>query len=248
MKTPDFMSYERYKKKKKDTSKNGMLVAVTTFFVALLLFTLIAKSLSPNVDVSIGNESETDAKETGLGVKKFIDDRLKMIQMDDNSAGVSLPNENKRAPLYSDENTGAIPQDSEEKINLPKKNNKINATDNSDDSIDEEPIQFNPSNQQVPAVSKPPRPKGRDLSTTTTTPTSVSNKMSKVYVGRYMTVEQAKVAQEILMDSGLSITPFIKNLGSYYTLQVGSYSSKSTADGLASELRQNNFPAKVVQE
>lgn len=256
MKTPDYLSYERYKKKKKDNSKNGMLVAVTTFFVALLLFTIVAKSLSPNVDVTIGGDSEAEPKETGLGVKKFIDERLKMIQMDDNSAGVSLKNENKKPSTYNDEDTSYMPQESEEKINLPTKNNKIDNSSDELNAVDEEPVQLNvpvhptQTTRPVPSAQstrKPPRPKGRDLSTAPFE-SPVSPKMSKVYVGRYSTVEQAKVAQGILMDSGINITPFVKNLGSYYTLQVGSYSSKSTADGLASELQRNSFPARVVQE
>lgn len=229
MKTPDFMSYDRYKKKKSDSSKNGVLVGVTTFFVALLFFTVVAKSLSPDVDVSIGDDSQTDVKETGLGVKKFIDERLKMIQMEDNSAGVSIKNENKRASEDAGEYNKYFPE-TEEKVTIPKTNNSDEIT------YEEEPIK--------PAVTKtPPRPSAKELSNPFESP-----KMSKVYVGRYSTADQARVAQEILMDSGLGVTPFIKDLGGSYTLQVGSYSSRAKAEGLASELQRNSFPARIVQE
>lgn len=229
MKTPDFMSYDRYKKKKSDSSKSGVLVAVTTFFVALLFFTVVAKSLSPDVDVSIGDDSQTDVKETGLGVKKFIDERLKMIQMEDNSAGVSINKGNKRASEDAGEYNKYF-QEAEEKVTMPK-------TKDSEEVIyEEEPIK--------PAVSKaPPRPSARELSNPFESP-----KMSKVYVGRYSNADQARVAQEILMDSGLGVTPFIKDLGGSYTLQVGSYSSRAKAEGLASELQRNSFPARIVQE
>jgi len=73
MKTPDYLNYNRYKKKKKDNSKNSVMIFVTTFFAMLLIFTIVAKSLSPDVDVTIGDDSQTDAKESGLGVKRFID-------------------------------------------------------------------------------------------------------------------------------------------------------------------------------
>ncbi len=66
MKTPDYLSYDRYKKKKKDPSKKGMTLAITTFFATLLVFTVVARVLSPDVDVTIGEDTETDAKETGL--------------------------------------------------------------------------------------------------------------------------------------------------------------------------------------
>jgi len=237
MKTPDFMSYDRYKKKKKDTKKDGLIIGITTFFITLLLFTVIAKSLSPDVDVTIGGDSETDAKDTGLGVKRFIDDRLKMIQMEDNSAGVSVKDEdpNKKTPNYNDASFDKFSQQQlEEKVNVPTKNSNADSED-----IQEEPIQ--------PVVHTPPRPTARPVSQDLSTPYA-SPKMTKVYVGRYANIEQAKVAQGILMDSGLNITPFIKNMGGSYTLQVGSYSTRAKADGLASELLQNNFPARVVQE
>lgn len=231
MKTPDYLSYDRYKKKKKkDNSKNNALTFVVTFFVTLLLFTVVAKSLSPDVDVTIGDDSGTDAKETGLGVKKFIDERLKMIQMDDNSAGVSLKTVDKNTPAYDDESSNKFPQELEEKINIPNKKDQNNNSEIEDDV----PVQ---------STHTPPRPSGRDLSTP-----FVSPKTSKVLVGRYATLEQAKVAQGILLDSGLDITPFVKDMGGSYTLQVGSYSSRAKAEGLASELQRNNFPARIVQE
>lgn len=230
MKTPDFMSYDRYKKKKKTNNKDGLLIGITSFFVTLLLFTIIAKSLSPNVDVTIGDESETDAKDTGLGVKRFIDDRLKMIQMEDNSAGVSVKTDDGKTPTYNDDSFNKFSQELEEKVSLPSKKG---ASD--DVTLDEEPV--------YPTVHTPPRPSNKDLSTPFETPKAV-----KVFVGRYSNIEQAKVAQGILMDSGLNITPFIKDMGGSYTLQVGSYSNKNKADGVASELQRNNFPARVVQE
>ena len=230
MKTPDFMSYDRYKKKKKTNSKDGLLIGITTFFVTLLIFTVIAKSLSPDVDVTIGGESETEAKDTGLGVKRFIDNRLKMIQMDDNGAGVSVPTEDKKTRSYNDESFDNFSKRLEEEEIQPSKIIKSDS-----EEIIDEPM--------TPVKKAPPRPSGKDLSTPFESP-----KMTKVYVGRYSNLEQAKVAQGILMDSGLNITPFIKDMGGTYTLQVGSYSTRAKAEGLASDLLRNNFPARVVQE
>lgn len=235
MKTPDFMSYEKYKKKKqKEDPKNTLIIAIGTFFMALLLFTAIAKSLSPDVDVTIGDDSGTDAKESGLGVKRFIDERLKLIQMEDNSAGVSIKKTDAEQSQYNSD-SDILPQEQEEKLTFPKKKN-----DNFDEGTN---VQNDSDDEFVRQSIQPPRPKPKDVRTPFENP-----KMSKVYVGRYATVEQARVAQDILVDSGLNITPFIKNLGSYYTLQVGSYSNKATAEGLASELQRNNFPARVIQE
>lgn len=237
MKTPDYLSYDRYKKKKSANPNKRILISVTTFFVALLFFSIVAKSLSPNVDVTIGDESQTEVKDTGLGVKRFIDERLKMIQMEDNSAGVSLKEAKNNRNVTDDSDAfDKYMKETDEKINLPSKKNKASQAES--DDTEEEPV--------MPARVTPPRPTSKDLSTPFES--SAPAKMSKVYVGRYATIEQAKVAQEILLDSGINVTPFVKNVGGAYTLQVGSYSSKAKADGLASELQRNNFPARIVQE
>lgn len=238
MKTPDYLSYDRYKRKKDSKPSKRILIFTTTFFLTLLLFTLVAKSLSPNVDVTIGNDSETDAKETGLGVKKFIDERLKMIQMDDNgSGGAANDNSPKNAYQAGDASFNNYSKKieeqeaaEEEKVTLPTA---------------KAPQSTNTTNQNTQIVA-PPRPSSSDLSRPFNT--SKTSTSSKVYVGRYSNIEQAKVAQGILMDSGLNISPYVKNMGSYYTLQVGSYSNKSTASSVANQLQQNNFPARVVQE
>lgn len=230
MKTPDYLSYEKYKKKKDSNPNKRLLIFISTFFITLLLFSVVVKSFSPDVDVTIGDESQTDAKDTGLGVKKFIDERLKIIQMEDrSSAGVSTRDFQQKNATDANSDYYDETQTTEEKISLPsKKENGIGETS-------EEPV--------MQVYKNPPRPSGKDLSTPFESP-----KMLKVYVGHYSTIEQAKVAQEILMDSGIDVTPFVKDLGGTYTLQIGSYSSKAKAEELASELRNNSFPARVVQE
>ena len=60
-------------------------------------------------------------------------------------------------------------------------------------------------------------------------------------------MEQAKVAQTILSEAGLGVTPFIKNLNGNYTLQVGSFSSEEKAQNLTDELLRNNFPARILK-
>lgn len=232
MKTPDYMSYNRYKKKKNTTSNKSILIGVTTFFATLLVFVIVAAQLSPNVDVTIGDDTDVEAKETGLGVKRFIDDRLKMIQMEDNESSASLKTtDDKKLSNYEDESFDSFSKELDEKVELPSK------TKNSTLLEEEE--------KPTARVKTPPRPtnKSDDLSIPFESP-----RMSKVFVGYYHNAEQAKVAQGILLDSGLNVTPFVKDLGGAYTLQVGSYSSKSKADSLANELLRNNFPARVIQE
>ena len=71
---------------------------------------------------------------------------------------------------------------------------------------------------------------------------------AKVIVGYYTTAEQAEVAKSIILDAGLNIEPFIKNIGGAYTLQVASFTSREKAQNVANELLKNNFPARVIVE
>lgn len=229
MKTPDYMNYSRYKKnkKKEEDPQKGLLIGLTTFFVMLLLFTGIAKSLSPNVDVEIGEDEEVGAKESGLGVKGFIDDRLKMIQMEDKMQGSTTRTDTAQSEPAPEENYDEYSPELDEKVVLPNQSKKETK------AADE--IKLNPADAPRPSSAKP-------------LPSAVSARPTKVYVGYYNTIDQAKVAQGILIDSGLNITPFVKDMGGTYTLQVGSYSSREKATVLSNELLRNNFPARVVQE
>ena len=78
------VSYKEYKKKLEENPNEGLILFVSAFFVMLLLFLGVVKQLSPDVDVSINDNSETSVEEPERG---NVDDRLRMIQMEDNSYG-----------------------------------------------------------------------------------------------------------------------------------------------------------------
>jgi cell division protein FtsN len=69
---------------------------------------------------------------------------------------------------------------------------------------------------------------------------------ARVVVGYYATEKQAEVAKSIIQDAGLNVVPIVKNMGGYYTLQVGSYSSREKAQQAANSLLKSNFPARVI--
>ena len=83
---PEYQNLKRYKKQKDVTAQNVLTVFTTTFLIMLVFFIGAAKHITPSVDVSIGEESAAETKETGIGVKGFIDNRLKAIQSEDASA------------------------------------------------------------------------------------------------------------------------------------------------------------------
>ena len=229
-KQPEYQTYKRYKKQKDVTAQNILTVFTTTFLIMLVFFIGAARHMTPNVDVAIGEDSATDAKETGLGVKGFIDNRLKAIQSEDSDSLVKKIEEKKLSKFDEDDENEYFSKDLEEKVKIPVKKVKQEV-----EKIQKEVVEMPP---------KPIVQPQKQIETPIATPV-VTN--IKVVVGSYSSIDQAKVAQTILQESSLGVTPFIKNIHGSYTLQVGSFNSEAKAQSLANELLKHNFPARIVR-
>ena len=71
----------------------------------------------------------------------------------------------------------------------------------------------------------------------------------KVYIGSYTSAEQAKVAKDIIQESGAGFSPIVKCIGSNnYTLQVGIFKNKQSAEAMLYSVQQNHLPGRIVQE
>jgi hypothetical protein len=71
----------------------------------------------------------------------------------------------------------------------------------------------------------------------------------KVYIGTYTSAEQAKVAKDIILETGSNYNPIVKCIGSNnYTLQIGLFKSKTSAEALLYTVQQNHLPGRIVQE
>lgn len=229
-KQPEYQTYKRYKKQKDVTAQNILTVFTTTFLIMLVFFIGAARHMTPNVDVAIGEDSATDAKETGLGVKGFIDNRLKAIQSEDSDSFVKKIEEKKLSKFDEDDENEYFSKDLEEKVKIPVKKVKQEV-----EKIQKEVVEMPP---------KPIVQPQKQIETPIATPV-VTN--IKVVVGSYSSIDQAKVAQSILQEADLGVTPFVKNIQGMYTLQVGSFSSEQKAQSLANELLKNNFPARIIK-
>lgn len=225
---PEYQSYKRYKKNKDVTAQNILTVFTTTFLIMLVFFIGAARKITPNVDVSIGEDSAIDAKESGLGVKGFIDNRLKAIQSEDSNI-MTKKIEEARNKFEEDDEDEYFDNTLEEKVKLPVKKVKQEV---------KQVAQEVQQSQEQKTVAQPPKP--------VEIPTAY-NPVVKVVVGSYSSIDQAKVAQSILQESGLGVTPFIKNIQGTYTLQVGSFSSEAKAQSLANELLKHNYPARIIK-
>lgn len=222
-KKPEHITYKEYKKKLEKNPNEGLILFVSAFFAMVILFLGVAKQLSPDVDVSISDNAEETVLDDNDEAN--IDERLKLIQMEDNS--------------YKDDET--FSPELEEKVQLPTKKRKT--------------VGEHEAEAQMSATSTPELPKSRVTETKKQTPATPITPAApqqpvnaKVIVGYYATQQQAEVAKSIIQDAGLNIQPFVKNIGGAYTLQVGSFNSKEKAQGVANDLLKNNFPARVIVE
>ena len=195
-------NYKKYMKngtQKKDYSLIQLFVI--SFFGMLLVFTILIKSFTPSVDVSIGDyKKESDNEETIVNV----DGRLSSIQEED------------QGKTFSD---------------LMKK---------ADDIVQEQETISEPETtiQQAKTTQKE-----------STAVTLNTDTIYKVFIGTYTSAEQAKVAKDIILETGLNLNPIVKCIGSNdYTLQVGIFKNKAGAEALLSTIQQNHLPGRIVQE
>ena len=220
---PSHISYKDYQKKVTKNPNEGIIIFVSTFFILLLLFLGIAKQISPEVDVSIGDENtDTQTEEVD---KSAVDGRLKLLQDEDSQTA------NKADNTFADE--------LDEKVVLPDKKAENQAINN---SVSENPVTL--VDQEAgpkPAETSSPAPKQVTARPQASAPV-------KVVVGYYATKEQAEVAKGIIAESGLNISPFVRNIGGAYTIQIGSYSTREKAQSVVNDLLRNNYPARIIAE
>ena len=248
--TSSHFSYNEYKKKVKKSPNSDLMVFLSVFIIGLLIILGFAKILSPNVDVGINVDDEEissveDSVEDNNPSPMAIDERLRRIQMEDE--GKAEGDEEMFSPEL------------DEKVVLPTQHKKtvgqreaekavevMNETKKQEKEADAfaKSIQSHESPQLRHDTASPVH------SQQTAAPAPVTDQIvnAKVVVGYYATDKQAEVAKSIIQDAGLGVTPIVKNLGGYYTLQVGSYSSREKAQQAANNLLKSNFPARVIIE
>ena len=196
--------YKKYMKKEANKDYLFIKLFVLSFFGMLLFFTMLIKSFSPTVDVSIGDykyESDIDNQEE---IQKNIDQRLSNIQEEDTGKNFTDLMKN--------------PQDIQERDFTSQEVKKEKSKERT--SVTEEPA-------SAPAAEP----------------------VYKVYIGNYSSSDQAKVAKEIIQESGSNLNPIVKCIGSNnYTLQVGLFKNKNSAEALLYTVQQNHLPGRIVQE
>lgn len=218
--------------------KQTIALFVVTFLVSLIVITYFIKSMSPDVDVEIGGGEENTMQQddTDSEVKQPIDDRLRWIQMEDNMPGVSKRDDGQSEEIEYKTTDNQDQNQEEEKVREAK-------TQTSDETT--EPGALAPIEYVVPQQTTSPAPPVPVQSSRSQTD---EFKMSKVFVGSYPTIEQAIQAQNRLMNTNISVSPFVKEVNGSYVLQAGSYANAHKAEAVAKEISAAGFQARVVKE
>lgn len=98
-------------------------------------------------------------------------------------------------------------------------------------------------------VTEVPETNTKEDSVSEALKTEAADPVYKVFIGTYTSAEQAKVAKDIIVEGGSNLTPIVKCIGSNnYTLQVGIFKNKASAESLLYTIQQNHLPGRIVQE
>ena len=224
------ISYSEYKKNMKKKSNKDATVFISVFIIGVLIILGFAKILSPNVDVGIADDDEySQIEEENYDNdtnQNNVDARLKMLQMED--TGKSEDDEEMFSPNL------------DEKVVLPSRLKKTVG------QMEAEMLNTKTQKAEEPIIINNSVQKESKQLEQTPAPSQIIN--AKVVVGYYATDKQAEVAKSILQEAGIGLNPIVKNMNGYYTLQVGSYSTKEKAQQAANNLLKSNFPARVILE
>ena len=158
----------------------------------------------------------------GNEAKKLIDNRLKLIQLEENA-----PNE---AKIVSQEKENNEVIDLEQYAKIKEEGlgveseqveEPVEALQTADDTVQKPSVVTSEANVEV---------------------------YSKVLIGKYATFEDARSAQDAVRDVNRGTTPFIRKVGDIYALQVGSYQDLEVAKQVAARFRAENFDVWIYQQ
>ena len=223
----------RGKKRKKKLHFGYIYLFLFIFLSALIGFSYLVKSFSPDIDVTIGNNEAMTLGESEMDVEvKSIDERLKWIQMEDDLPTVALRNIKEKdidEDLTKDKNDK---KDSENKSDKEQKENKPTKT------------------APVPTLEEIKKTDFREI------PAAMPEKIiplpkpsiTRVYFGSYSNIEDATAIQNEVSKIDASLSPYIKSTNGSYIVQVGSFADKDRAVALVSKLKAKGLSPKINYE
>lgn len=234
------INYKKRKKKDNTSQLNENIITfVCLFFLFSVVFLQLAKSFTPKIDTSVGNNTVAETDEVRDNKMK-VDDRLKLIQFNDSmvSGEIQKERENKLFDSSLDE---PVKLPSHKKVSEEAAGDTTEPAKTLDEKVGNIVSKNLSSEQKAEKITPPVPPVNRP-------PTTQPAPVYKVYVGLYQTMEQAQTAKSIVQESTLGQNAFVKLTENGYTLQIGSYSLKPQAEAMVNALKLNNFPLARLHE
>lgn len=223
----------RRKKRKRKNGLGYLFLFTLVFISALFLLSYVVKSYSPDVDVTIGNNEALTLSEQDMDVEvKTIDERLKWIQMEDDMPTVAVrePKKEKNDKIEKKDtnNKNIDEKSSNKKIN--KEKSKKEPLQTATEDYKKQSLDIKLSKAPIP----PPKP--------------LPKKITKVYVGKYSSIEDAMKVQHRISAEETDIVPFIKSINGSYVVQIGSFTEQERARGLAARMKTKGYAVRQVNE
>ena len=211
--------------KSNSNKKNLIYLFLITFVFGIIIVSVLLKGIAPNMDLDIGENpvasmnQRDDEYEDNIRIQ--IDQRLKMIQNEEDMPGVS-----ERGYETGDDVVRKLRGNDYYKENSDT-DTKVQTKDINEEKDDD----FVMETITIPTNNAP--------SVTT---------VSKIYIGQYSDMQKAVEMQSNILNSGLNITPIIKEVNGYYTIQVGAFTNPESAKIVAETINNAGFSAKIVRE
>lgn len=244
----------------KNNLKPLIFTFLGTFIVFFFAFTVLLPIFSPQVDVPALSDEHSMSSVTSNDFKGRIDPRLSEIEQQESEPAPKLKMESPDKTAQEPEDQAAFESQSPDVIHstdeIKEPSNTTPDEENYNYNLDTRtPDNSSRTNTVQKSITKnikpntlaniPPRPSSSSqYKLETAKPVSVA----KVVLGNYATPMQARLVSDTLIEMDLNVSPFIKEKNGKYTIQVGSFSDPSKAEGLVQELKNKGFEAKAVYE
>lgn len=268
----DYLSYKKSKmnpnrvkrvEKRNEKIKRIIKLSVLTFCVIFLCVVVFIKKYAKRVDIEYGrhglsNVENAEEQTFGEGYdadKRSIDKRLTLIQEEENA-----PSESRVLDKDKDKN---------EVMNF-EQFTRLKEESYTDDLSEEErpvkqiapeepkPVQKSAKTAEAQNANTPkllPKMQSENSATSLSvtqngdfTPVEAVPQTSiKVLVGKYPSFEDAKLGQNN-MKTKARVAPFIRKVGSTYSLQIGSYSNMDVARSVAGNYAAMGFDVWIYQQ
>lgn len=215
----------------KDNKRSLIYLFIGTFAFGIIFISIFLKGITPSMDLDIGENPVASMDQRGdedYNVRAQIDQRLKMIQNDDDMPGVSgyeTPEDIVKRLRGDDESGKKTDEETE----------KTKKAEDEDSPFTMEPIRVQPKDVNVSVNTSQP-------------PAQNQTTITKIYIGQFSDINKAVEMQANIMNAGMNINPVIKEVNGYYTIQAGAYSNYESAKNVAAELNNAGFSAKLVRE